>query len=627
VAYLNAPTTSTTPLGTDAAGVNWQTAGYWASLRAASPLAVDDGRNFLRISRPAPLGFKYFEIGNEVFGGWEKDNNSPAHDSYTYALRARDYISLIKSVDPTVHIGVVAVPFDHSFPSSTGHSVVNLRTGSTSSGWTPVVLATLKSFSVTPDFLIYHNYPQDPGTENDAELLQFSTVSAPTTGNWSWSANAAVLRWEISDYFGPGSANIELVCTENNSVSGNPGKQTTSLVNGLLLADSQGAMMQTEFKGMFWHDLSNGDVKTSGNMSNSLYGWRLYGDYGVFEGTTNFPTYYILKLLKNFAQSGDTVVSAASDSLSLSAYATLRQNGSLAILVINKDPANTTAAQLNVAGFTPASGTVYSYGIPQDQAAEFGTGSQDIAQTVLSSAAASFNYSFPPYSATVLSLSPAGSTAHPNSAPDFTSAPVPTTTIEEGTTLTLHFTASDADGDTLTFSLASGPSNASINPLTGVFTWTPTVAQQDSSYVFKVVVSDNGSPRLSATQTFTVVVKPAPNLVFTGSGLAGYTAVYPTLTNWTDGSWTGTVLFKVAAGNNNFNYYNLAVTSVLNPGGSPIKLGLSGAPPAPQCVLSYPLPPSPELDISYNSPTSITCRFQQIAGVGICDFWMGATAP
>src|SRR5262249_38776338 len=147
-------------------------------------------------------------------------------------------------------------------------------------------------------------------------------------------------------------------------------------VNGLFLADSQGAMMQTEFKGMFWHDLSNGDVKTGGNMSSSLYGWRLYGDYGVFEGTTNFPTYYMLKLLKNFAQPGDTVVSATSDSMSLSAYAMLRQNGDLAILVINKDPANTITAQLNLAGFAPAStGTAYSYGIPQDQAAEFGTGS------------------------------------------------------------------------------------------------------------------------------------------------------------------------------------------------------------------------------------------------------------
>jgi hypothetical protein len=628
VAYLNAQTASTTPLGTDVAGINWGTAGYWASLRAASPLAIDDGRNFLRISHPAPLGFKYFEIGNEIYLKGETDNNSPAHDSYTYALRASDYTTLIKSVDPTVHIGVDVAPGDNSIPSTTGHYAFNPRTGTTNYGWTPIVLSTLKSLGVTPDFLIYHNYPQTPNNENDPNLLQSSVLSLP--GNRSWSATAAVLRWEISDYFGLGGTNIELVCTENNSVSSNPGKQTTSLVNGLYLADCHGAMMQTEFKGLFWHDLSNGDVKTGGNISSYLYGWRLYGDYGVFEGTTNFPTYYMLKLLKTFSQSGDSVVSTASDSLSLSTYATLRQNGNLAILVINKNPANTITAQLNLAGFSPASAfTVYSYGIPQDQAAEFGTGSQDIAQTTLSGAAPSFNYSFPPYSATVLLLSPPSSTGSVNSPPYFTSAPVPTTTIQAGSTLTLDFTASDADlpNESLTFSIASGPFNANINSLTGVFTWTPTVAQQNSSYSFTVVVTDNGSPSLSATRSFTVIVKPAPNLVFTGSGLVGYTAVYPTLTNWTDGSWTGNALFKVAAGNNTFNYYNLAVTGVLNPGGSPIKLGLGGAPAAPPCVLSYPLPSSPELDVSYNTPTSITCRFQQIPGVGICDFWMGATAP
>ena len=58
LAYLNAPVGATTPIGdgpewndTTSAWqtVNWQTAGYWASLRAAQPLPVDDGLNFLRL--------------------------------------------------------------------------------------------------------------------------------------------------------------------------------------------------------------------------------------------------------------------------------------------------------------------------------------------------------------------------------------------------------------------------------------------------------------------------------------------------------------------------------------------------------------------------------------------------
>ena len=64
----------------DQFGTNWQTVGYWASLRAAAPLAHDDGMNFLRISRAAPLGFKYWEIGNECYGTWETDSNAVPHD-------------------------------------------------------------------------------------------------------------------------------------------------------------------------------------------------------------------------------------------------------------------------------------------------------------------------------------------------------------------------------------------------------------------------------------------------------------------------------------------------------------------------------------------------------------------
>ena len=109
----------------------------------SAPLGTDDGRNFLRISRPAPLGFKYWEIGNEVYGSWETDSNSLPHDPYTYALRARDYISLMKAVDPTIKIGVVVTPGEDSYANYTSHPAYNSRTGTYHNGWTPVLLATM----------------------------------------------------------------------------------------------------------------------------------------------------------------------------------------------------------------------------------------------------------------------------------------------------------------------------------------------------------------------------------------------------------------------------------------------------------------------------------------------------
>src|SRR5262249_58349136 len=83
VAYANADaslygTPNDIPLGIDAEGNNWRTAGYWAKLRASTAAqystwanadGVYDPRNaFLAINRVAPAGIKYWEIGNEAFG-------------------------------------------------------------------------------------------------------------------------------------------------------------------------------------------------------------------------------------------------------------------------------------------------------------------------------------------------------------------------------------------------------------------------------------------------------------------------------------------------------------------------------------------------------------------------------
>ncbi|MEI9863289.1 MAG: hypothetical protein WDN00_01770 [Limisphaerales bacterium] len=55
----------------------------------------------------------------------------------------------------------------------------------------------------------------------------------------------------------------------------------------------------------------------------------------------------------------------------------------------------------------------------------------------------------------------------------------------------------------------------------GVFTWRPTIAQASSTQAVTVVVSDNGSPALTATQSFLVTVispaSPALNPAFTNS--------------------------------------------------------------------------------------------------------------
>lgn len=399
VAYANGAATNTRSLGVDPFGTNWQTVGYWAALRGAARLGTDDGKNFLRISRSAPLAFKYWEIGNECYGGWETDSNAVAHDPYTYATRANGYLQMMRAVDPTIKLGVVVAPGEDSYINNTNHAVTNPRTGLKHYGWTPVLLATLKGLGAMPDYAIHHVYPEYTGQESDPLLLQTSI---------SWPSDAADLRQQISDYIGAGGTNIELLCTENNSNSGNQGKQSTSLVNGLYYADSLGHLMQTEFNSLVWWDLRNGS-DTSGSFDPTLYGWRTYGDLGMINGlNTLHPTFYAAKLAQYLAQAGDSIVSATSDYLLLSGYAARHADGAVSLLVLNKDTTTNFTGQIALSGFAPNSvATIRSYGMPQDNAAQSGIGSQDIAQTNFAGVSASFNYVFAPLSMTLFTFAPA----------------------------------------------------------------------------------------------------------------------------------------------------------------------------------------------------------------------------
>lgn len=363
--------------------------------------------------------FKYWEIGNECYGTWETDTNTVAHDPYTYANRAAGYIALMKAADPTIKIGVVAVPGEDSSSNNAAHPVVNPRTGVTHYGWTPVMLTWLKNLGVTPDFLIHHVYPQwtpinpTTGTDSDPMVLQSAA---------SWASDAADLRQQLTDYLGTSGAGVELVCTENNSDSGAVGRQLTSIVNGLYIADNMSQLMKTEFNAYLWWDLRNGKTN-NGCFDPTVYGWRTYGDEGIINakgepGTNRYPVFYGFKMMQYYVRSGDTILNAGSDYLLLSAYAARKTNGALTLLVINKDATTNFNAQISLSNFTPApTATVRAYGIAQDEATRTNgpTAAQDISTNVVA-AGAVFTNPFPPYSLTLFTFAPAAAQLVPLSA-------------------------------------------------------------------------------------------------------------------------------------------------------------------------------------------------------------------
>jgi alpha-N-arabinofuranosidase len=358
--------------------------------------------------------FKYWEIGNECYGSWEADNNTNppyvVHDPWTYAMRFRDYYNAMKAVDPTIKIGAVAVPGEDSDVNNLSHPVTNPRTHITHYGWTPVMLTYLRSLAIKPDFLVDHFYPEYQA-DSDPFLLQSTGI---------WTNQAADLRQQLNDYFQGAVPGIELVCTENNSDSGNQGRQSTSIVNALYQADSMSQLMKTEFNAFLWWDLRNGQNFPSdgGDFNSTLYGWRSWGDMGIMLGgtTIRYPTFYSMKLMQYFVRAGDTVLNASSDSRYLSTYAASNSSGGLTLLVINKSPDSTLNGQIVVTNFVPwPVATVRSYGIAQDEATRTNAPiqAQDIALTTYSPASTNFTYSFPPYSLTLFSFSPFAAPAAP----------------------------------------------------------------------------------------------------------------------------------------------------------------------------------------------------------------------
>ena len=90
---------------------------------------------------------------------------------------------------------------------------------------------------------------------------------------------------------------------------------------------------------------------------------------------------------------------------------------------------------------------------------------------------------------------------------------------------TVAFTASATDTDsppqTLTFALLAGATNATLNTNSGAFSFRPLVTQANSTNGFTLQVSDNGSPPLSSTQSFTVTVNPLSTPGFANISAAG----------------------------------------------------------------------------------------------------------
>jgi hypothetical protein len=97
----------------------------------------------------------------------------------------------------------------------------------------------------------------------------------------------------------------------------------------------------------------------------------------------------------------------------------------------------------------------------------------------------------------------------PNSIVNYNSAPrfpvIADRTVAPGTTLTIPVTASDPDGNAITYSLDTAPPGATVLA-GGTFRWIVPANQTWAEYPVTVRATDNGSPQRFATVSFTVTI-------------------------------------------------------------------------------------------------------------------------
>jgi hypothetical protein len=423
VAYANGSPTNTRAIGVDADGHDWMTVGYWASLRAAAPLPTDDGQNFLRISHPTPVGIKYWEIGNEVYGngfyytgcGWEPDLHVPyppdpttdpmcagvpnaafkrlqivALSPKTYGSGVVAFAGAMKAVDPTIKIGGIV-----NWPSSQY------------SDWNSAVLGAAPDGAhacPSMDFAVAHWYAGRTLTgllsiaETDIKPMFASTggglrqTLSLSTYNCPASMPIAVTEW---------GANMlpNLVTLPPSTINAAP---AGSQIVGLFAAESYANFMEQGALSVHWLELHNNSYLAGVDAMNPAA--------DPFTVENDSPRWgYHGQLIAHYLASGNdrmataTVSNAGALQTLLKTHAAVHADGSVSVMITNTSA--TTAANVNVA-ITGGATALACVGIRHVYAPVNGDEDGDVTSSYIFSAAdgLSVPVAVPPYSTVVVAF-------------------------------------------------------------------------------------------------------------------------------------------------------------------------------------------------------------------------------
>jgi glucuronoarabinoxylan endo-1,4-beta-xylanase len=373
-------------------------------------------------------------------------------------------------------------------------------------------------------------------------------MSDPTLNDSVAAANVTYIGGHL--YNGPSGNPVVIQDYSNAHNKGKPTWMTEFYVNDQTIGTAITSAKQIH------------DCLTIGNMSAYIW-WKCLGDANGLVNASGVPQKrgFVMAQWSRFVHTNYFRIGVNNNTNSaISAYKD-PVGGGFAIVAINTNAGAAISQTFNLTNFTAGSVTPWITSSNLSLAV----------QSPVTVSSASFTYTLPALS--VVTFVGQGITSPPNTPPAL--APIADQTINAGVTLVITNAAADTNPppQTLTFSLLSAPTNATLTPLNNtnaVFTWRPLVSQANTTNPITVKVADSAS--LSATNNFKVIVNPLAqptmssinvsggqvSLVATGAVGPDYTVLVSTnLTSWQVLLTTNSPVTPVTLVDTNFGAYSV----------------------------------------------------------------------
>jgi hypothetical protein len=352
VAYANGSPDSDKEIGKDSTGFDWKTVGFWAGLRAVSPLPTDDGYNFLRIHHPEPAHIQIWQIGEDVaengyyagdhkgtldlhapYPASSKSNDKRRHlkelSPGFYGERVVEFVQAMKAVDPKITIGasLTAPPIQDGSPWAPD--------------WNEEVL---KASCSTLDFV---SFDWHPGATMPPDWKKLDDKSVLTAPQISFTQFIAEILYEDRRFCPAGKVPRVALSAMSPIPWAIP---ATPIVRALFAADAYATMAEAGIANASWFQLRDKGVTTDNGKPTPVY-----------FGTQMF---HIMA-----AHPGDGLLATTGGTATLTVHAAHRQEGLYGVMLVNKDASAKAQVRVTIHGGSLAGGGMrFEYGDEQMKA-------------------------------------------------------------------------------------------------------------------------------------------------------------------------------------------------------------------------------------------------------------------